>query len=71
VLEAARNPATRAELQQNAGLRDREYFVNTFLNPLLDAGLLEMTIADKPRSSKQQYRLTEKGRKFLKVPSGK
>ena len=65
VLEAARNPATRAELQQNAGLRDREYFVNTFLNPLLDTGLLEMTIPDKPRSSKQRYRLTEKGRIFL------
>ena len=65
VLEVARNPATRAELQQSAGLRDREYFVNTFLNPLLDAGLLEMTIPEKPRSSKQRYRLTEKGRKFL------
>jgi hypothetical protein len=27
--------------------------------PLLDAGLLEMTIADEPRSSRQQHRLTE------------
>ncbi len=66
VLEAARNPATRTELQQSAGLRDREHFVNTCLNPLLEAGLLEMTIPDKPRSSKQKYRLTRKGEEWLK-----
>ena len=33
---------------------------------LLASGLLEMTIPDKPRSSKQRYRLTAKGREFLK-----
>lgn len=35
------------------------------LTPALDAGLVEMTIPDKPRSSKQKYRLTEEGRRFL------
>jgi hypothetical protein len=33
--------------------------------PLLKANLIEMTIPDKPRSSKQKYRLSEKGRHFL------
>lgn len=40
--------------------------MNSILKHLLDSGLLEMTIPDKPRSSKQKYRLTEKGRRFLK-----
>jgi len=31
----------------------------------MKAGLIEMTIPDKPRSSKQKYRLTEKGRKAI------
>ena len=32
--------------------------------------LLEMTIPDKPRSSKQKYRLTEKGRIVLGLLEG-
>jgi ATP-dependent DNA helicase RecG len=35
------------------------------LNPLIEAGLIEMTIPDKPRSNKQEYRLTQKGRALL------
>jgi ATP-dependent DNA helicase RecG len=37
------------------------------LAPLLDAGLIEMTIPDKPRSSKQRYRTTEAGRRRLRA----
>jgi len=41
------------------------------LKPLLDNGLLEMTIPEKPRSSKQKYRLTQKGAAFLeRITSG-
>ena len=35
------------------------------LTALVEAGLVEMTIPDKPRSIKQQYRLTEAGKKYL------
>jgi ATP-dependent DNA helicase RecG len=50
-----------AELMAAVGRTNRTKFRDQFLNPLLGAGYLEMTIADKPRSSKQKYRLTEKG----------
>jgi len=47
------------------GRASRTKFRHQVLNPLLDAGLIEMTIPDKPRSSKQRYRLTQKGRELL------
>jgi hypothetical protein len=53
---------SRAELQEKLGLRHRDNFIEAYLQPALNAGLLEMTTPDKPRSSKQKYRLTEKGR---------
>lgn len=53
------------ELMAIAERSDRTKFRNQVLNPLLDAELIEMTIPDKPRSSNQKYRLTEKGRKYL------
>jgi ATP-dependent DNA helicase RecG len=47
-----------------AGRSDRTKFRNQVLRPLLDAGWLEMTIPDKPRSSRQQYRTTAAGLAF-------
>ncbi|NOQ45145.1 MAG: transcriptional regulator [Desulfobulbaceae bacterium] len=44
---------------------DRTKFRNQVLKPLLNEDLLEMTIPDKPMSSKQKYRLTKKGRVVL------
>lgn len=54
------------ELMEIAERSDRTKFRDQVLNPLLEAGFLEMVFPDKPRSSKQKYRLTEKGRTFLK-----
>ena len=51
---------TIAELVQVVDRRDRTTFRNQILKPLMEAKWLEMTIPDKPRSSKQQYRLTAK-----------
>jgi ATP-dependent DNA helicase RecG len=48
-----------------SGRTDRTKFRDQVVAPLLEAGLLEMTIPDKPRSSKQQYRVTEAGRAAL------
>ena len=57
---------TRQQLQAAIRLKDDEHFRKAYLLPALEAGLIEMTIPDKPRSSRQKYRLTEKGRTQLK-----
>jgi len=48
-----------------AGRSNRTKFRDQVLKPLLKAGLLEMTIPDKPRSRLQKYRLTDMGRAWL------
>ncbi len=57
-------------LMEIAGRTDRTKFRNQVLASLLEQGLVEMTIPDKPRSSKQRYRLTAKGRAFLEKLGG-
>ena len=57
---------TRQGLQEALGLRHRIHFREAYLLPALRAGLIEMTIPDKPRSSKQRYRLTPAGRERLR-----
>ena len=44
------------------GLSDRKHFTGTYLQPGIDAGLVEMTLPDSPRNRKQKYRLTIAGR---------
>jgi len=53
---------TRQQLKAALGLKDDEHFRKTYLLPALEAGLIAMTIPEKPRSSRQKYRLTDKGR---------
>ncbi len=54
----------RDALQQSLSLRDRKSFQARYLKPALAEGLVEMTLADKPNSRLQQYRLTEAGRGY-------
>jgi Fic family protein len=56
---------TRQQIKEALGLKDDEHFRKAYLLPALDAGLIEMTIPDKPRSSKQKYRLTDRGRQVV------
>ena len=57
---------SRQSLQEALGLKHRNHFNQIYLIPALEAGLIEMTIPDKPRSSKQRYRLTPAGSEVLK-----
>jgi predicted HTH transcriptional regulator len=67
-VEILRNCVTEkavSELMNLIGRSNRTKFRDQVLRPLLDAGFIEMTIPDKPQSSKQKYRLMDKGKRFL------
>jgi ATP-dependent DNA helicase RecG len=65
LVAASSEPMSREELQMAAGIKHREHFRKTYIEPLVSSGWLERTIPDKPTSSLQKYRLTEKGRFWL------
>ena len=46
---------------------NRTKFRDQVLTPLLQEALIEMTIPDKPSSSKQQYRTTDKGQRLIQM----
>jgi Fic family protein len=48
------------ELLERLGLKHRPTFSNNYLRPALELGLIEMTVPDKPNSSKQQYRAVKR-----------
>ena len=52
-------------LRSVLGIKHRPTFRDNYLRPALDAELIEMTIPEKPSSSKQKYRLTAKGNALL------
>ena len=53
----------REEIQHKLKLTHRENFRKSYLKPSLDAGLIEMTLPDKPNSRYQKYRLNGKRKK--------
>ncbi|MDQ1270032.1 MAG: ATP-dependent helicase RecG [Thermodesulfobacteriota bacterium] len=65
ILRKCNKDSTLVDIMAITGRSDRTKFRHQVLNPLIEAGLIEMTIPDKPRSSKQQYRTTAAGRHVL------
>ena len=65
VLKLSVTPATRAALQSALGFADATHFRRTLLKPLLDAGLLALTVPGSPRSPEQRYQTTQTGRFLL------
>jgi ATP-dependent DNA helicase RecG len=66
ILEQCREEKNLAILMSTMGRSDRTKFRDQFIKPLLETGLLEMTIPDKPKSSRQKYRTTEAGLEKLR-----
>ncbi len=56
LLEVLEGEMLREEIQAMLGLKDRKSFRDRYLKPALEAGLIEMTIPDKPTSKVQRYR---------------
>ncbi len=57
LLTVLKGDMSRTELMAVLGLSDRKSFSQRYLLPALQAGLIEMTIPDKPNSRLQKYRL--------------
>jgi predicted HTH transcriptional regulator len=58
------------ELMELLGRRNRTKFRESYVQPLLDAGWLAMTVPDKPTSRVQRYVMTDAGRRAVEALSG-
>ena len=65
VLEVLQTEMVRLEIQKRLKLKGRANFEERYLKPALQAGFIELTIPDKPRSRLQKYRRTDKGRALV------
>lgn len=71
VLTLAANPVDARALMVRAGQTNRSRFREQVLRPLIAAGLLALTLPDKPTSSKQRYILTDMGRHIMRLTASK
>ena len=53
------------ELMDKFDFKSRDKFLANYLTPALEAGYVEMTQPDSPKSPTQKYRLSEAGRKVM------
>ncbi|MBI4652114.1 putative DNA binding domain-containing protein [Candidatus Desantisbacteria bacterium] len=66
ILKASTKDKNLLELMEICGKTNRTRFRNFYIKPLIDEGLLELTIPDKPNSRLQKYKVTLKGLTLLK-----
>lgn len=61
---------SRAEIMNALGITNQTRAFQRHVEPLIEAGLVERTIPDKPTSRLQRYRITDAGRTYLNRLSG-
>ena len=57
---------TVKDLMTSIGLKDRENFLNLYLNPAISEGYVHLLYPQSPRHPRQKYLLTAKGLEVLK-----
>lgn len=66
IMMLAQGMVSTPQLIQIMGYSSKTGNFKVALKALLQSGMIEMTIPDKPRSKNQKYRLTVKGRRYIK-----
>ncbi|MFH0736069.1 MAG: DUF4062 domain-containing protein [bacterium] len=67
VVLALEGEMKRSQIQEILQLKHKVHFRDAYLMPAIDLGFVEMTIPDKPQSSKQRYKLTLEGNRLKSV----
>ena len=55
IIEACAVPRSRDELMKICGLKNKNYFIQTYLKPLILAERIVLTIPNRPASRNQKY----------------
>lgn len=55
LLEFCKTPRSRKEITEYLGVSSGQYALRRYLTPLVDAGMIRMTIPQRPKSPKQRY----------------
>ena len=66
MLKVLKGNMSRKEIMAQMNLVNEKHFREYYQQRCVKLGLIEMTIPDKPRSSRQKYRITEKGKALLR-----
>jgi ATP-dependent DNA helicase RecG len=65
IIDFLKYEQSREEILKHLGLINHSLNFNNHIKPLIEYGIIEMTIPEKPNSRLQKYRLTQKGKKLL------
>jgi ATP-dependent DNA helicase RecG len=66
VVSFCRTPRKATEIMELLGIKHRMTFLRNYLDPMLEIGIIERTIPEKPTSSKQKYQLGSMGWDIIK-----
>lgn len=66
ILEFCVEPQSLSDILQHLGLKDRENLMEVYINPMIGAGVLEMTEPDNPTSRNQMYVTVKVEQEFQK-----